>query len=539
MSTHPPPGSEQSRAFLQRRVAAFGFMGMVVGSISLLARPIVVTAVGRTDLLIHNMLWFNALTFGPLMLAWLIFRRGAYSQRTIHMVEDVAVLSSCAGFVGMGMYIPIDVLPEMVMGFGMGIVLILRAIFVPSETKHTVALSVLAGIPILGMTYWIYLHDAPPNIAIDLGVGHRAAATKTMVTLVWWIIISVTCASASRVIFGLRRALSARRRLGQYTLERKLGEGGMGAVYLASHAMLRRPAAIKLLPPSKVGDEDLARFEREVQMTSRLTHPNTVTVFDYGRTPDGIFYYVMELIEGVNLQRVVDIDGAQPAGRVVHLLSQAAAALAEAHEVGLIHRDVKPGNIMLCRRGGLPDVVKVVDFGLVKELDADVSASLSHGLMIQGTPQYMAPEMITNSADVGPLIDVYALGAIGYFLLCGEHVFEGNVIEVCSHHLHDAPVPPSQRAGVDIPPELERLVLTCLAKKPADRPPSARALVDSLGALAEIPRWTNADANAWWDRHREALGERPAADIGGAIGSEEPHTIDVAMRAHASASGRK
>jgi serine/threonine-protein kinase len=242
----------------------------------------------------------------------------------------------------------------------------------------------------------------------------------------------------------------------------------------------------------------------------------------------------MELIEGLNLQRVVDLDGAQPAGRVVHLLSQAAAALAEAHEVGLIHRDVKPGNIMLCRRGGLPDVVKVVDFGLVKELDQDVSASLSHGLMIQGTPQYMAPERIAGSGDIGPLIDVYALGAIGYFLLCGKHVFEGNVIEVCSHHLHDAPVPPTQRTEVDIPPQLEQLVLTCLAKKPADRPPSARALVESLDALTEIPPWTNADANAWWDRHREALEEQPTADMG----SDELHTIDVAVRAHASASGR-
>ncbi len=291
-STTPPQGSEESRAFLQRRVAAFGFMGMVVID-SPLARPIVVTAVGRTDLLIHDMLWFNALTFGPLMLAWLVFRRGAYPQRTIHMVEDVAVLSSCAGFVGMGMYIPIDVMPEMVMGFGMGIVLILRAIFVPSETKHTVVLSVLAGIPILGMTYWIYLHNTPPNIAIDLGVGHRAAATKTLINsgVVGHHQRDVRVGVAGHL--GLRRALSARR-LGQYTLERKLGEGGMGAVYLASHEMLRRPAAIKLLPPSKVGADDLARFEREVQMTSRLTHPNTVTVFDYGRTPDGIFYYVME-----------------------------------------------------------------------------------------------------------------------------------------------------------------------------------------------------------------------------------------------------
>ena len=181
------------------------------------------------------------------------------------------------------------------------------------------------------------------------------------------------------------------RRLGPYTLVEKIGEGGMGAVYRASHALLRRPTAIKILPPQRAGEMDLARFEREVQMTSQLTSPHTVSVYDYGRTPDGLFYYAMEFLDGIDLEELVRRDGPMPPGRVVHVLRQVCEALGEAHRAGLIHRDVKPANILLCERGGRFDVAKVVDFGLVKSVSgSDPGVTLEN--TVPGTPHYMAPE---------------------------------------------------------------------------------------------------------------------------------------------------
>ena len=269
-------------------------------------------------------------------------------------------------------------------------------------------------------------------------------------------------AAFSQTIHGLRKAVSDIQRLGQYTLEEKLGEGGMGVVYRASHAMLRRPTAIKLLLPDRAGKDALTRFEREVRRTAMLTHPNTVTVFDYGRTTDGVFYYAMELLEGASLDEVVEVDGPQPEERVIHLLEQAAASLAEAHDAGLIHRDVKPGNILVVDRGGISDLVKVVDFGLVKDVgskargEATSEPALTMANAITGTPLYIAPETVTAPETVDARTDLYALGAVGYWLLTGTHVFGGkSILEVCAHHLHSVPDPPSARLGAPVSPDLE------------------------------------------------------------------------------------
>jgi eukaryotic-like serine/threonine-protein kinase len=292
--------------------------------------------------------------------------------------------------------------------------------------------------------------------------------------------------------------------------------------------MLRRPTAIKLLLPERTGKDAVIRFEREVRRTAMLTHPNTVTVFDYGRTTDGVFYYAMELLEGATLDEIVEVDGPQPEERVIHLLEQAAASLAEAHDSGLIHRDVKPGNIMVVDRGGISDLVKVVDFGLV----SDVGLKERGGLMsepvismadnITGTPLYMAPETVTASAIIDARADLYALGAVGYWLLTGTHVFGGNsILEVCAHHLHTVPESPSVRRGTAVASDLEAVILSCLAKRPEDRPASAHVLRERLRACAAAGSWTNARAANWWAMNRNKL--RSTGAVGTTLGARAPH----------------
>jgi serine/threonine-protein kinase len=287
----------------------------------------------------------------------------------------------------------------------------------------------------------------------------------------------------------------------------------MGEVYRARHGMMRRDSAIKLLRADRAGELDLRRFEREVQLTARLTHPNTITIFDYGRTEDGVFYYAMELLDGATLDRIVAVDGAQAPGRVVRILTMACGALAEAHEIGLIHRDIKPANIMLCARGGEHDVVKVLDFGLVKEIEVDPEVGLTGRSTMTGTPLYMAPESISAPDTVDARTDIYALGAVAYFLLTGVHVFDGkSVVEVCGKHLHERPVPPSSR-GVTIPPELEALVLACLEKDPERRPRSAAELARRLEEC-KVETWDNAKARAWWTEHQRDLDRRAGESAG-------------------------
>jgi serine/threonine-protein kinase len=277
----------------------------------------------------------------------------------------------------------------------------------------------------------------------------------------------------------------------------------MGAVYEANHMLLRRPTAIKLLRQDKLGEESLARFEREVQLTAKLTHPNTVTIFDYGRTPDGVFYYAMELLDGATLEDIVQVVGPQPAARVVHVLTQVAGALSEAHAVGLIHRDIKPANIMLCRQGGIHDVAKVLDFGLVKDVGDEVGPSVSRTGVIKGTPYYMAPEAITAPDAVDARSDLYALGAVGYYLVTGQHLFPGKTtMEVCMQHLQNSPTPPSERLGEPVPASLESLILDCLAKDPSQRPQSAVDLQARLRACGEVGDW---EASWWWEEYGEAM----------------------------------
>src|SRR5262249_48078695 len=239
-----------------------------------------------------------------------------------------------------------------------------------------------------------------------------------------------------------------------------------------------------------------------VQITSQLNHPNTVAIYDYGRTPEGVFYYAMEYLDGIDLQSLIEQYGPQPVPRVIRILSQVCGSLYEAHSLGLVHRDIKPANIMLNRRGGEPDVVKVLDFGLVKALDDEKKAGMTQQNSLTGTPLYMSPEAIQLPNSVDARSDLYAVGAVGYFLLTGQAVFQAeNVMELCQQHLSGIPVPPSQRTSTPIPSGLENALLSCLEKSRAKRPQTARDLAVRLSHCVEASQWSIEEADAWWGRH--------------------------------------
>jgi hypothetical protein len=362
--------------------------------------------------------------------------------------------------------------------------LVVRASLVPSPLSRTVVIGIASVACVSALA------TQPPSAS-----GQPIKLWLTVLGVAFVVATAVT----SHVIYGLRTQVRDAMRLGQYELGRKLGEGGMGVVYEATHMMLRRPTAVKLLPIDKAGEQTVARFEREVQQTSRLEHPNSVSIYDYGRTPDGQFYYAMEYVDGVTLEQLVRLDGPISVARAALILQQAAHALAEAHALGLVHRDIKPANIMLCERAQVPDTVKVLDFGLVKAIDnPEIGDNITQANAIVGTPHYLAPEAISSPDDVGAPSDVYALGAIGFFLVTGREVFTGqSVIEVCSKHLDRAPEAPSAVLGETIDPGFEALILRCLAKQPGDRPRDGAVLADELEQL-DLAGWTVDDARAWW-----------------------------------------
>jgi eukaryotic-like serine/threonine-protein kinase len=368
------------------------------------------------------------------------------------------------------------------------------------------------GVPTIGA--WKFLPARGFGVVAELDEAEGLRPLRAVRAAFWSLLALLLLASIAIFTYTVRVAQlerSARKaarelkRLGQYVLENKIGAGGMGAVYRARHAMLRRPTAIKLIDPEQTNDVSIARFEREVQLTSQLNHPNTIAIYDYGRTPEGVFYYAMELLDGLTLQALVERFGPQPEGRVVQVLKQICGSLSEAHNAGLIHRDIKPANIMLCVVGGLYDFVKLLDFGLVKAVDSQQQMFTTMNQGLTGTPLYMPPEAIEEAELVDRRSDLYALGAVGYFLLTGEPVFEGKTImEICRHHLDTSPQPPSERLGRPIAPDLEALVLRCLAKSRDARPGDAREMSRQLEACRIEAPWTEADAEGWWKRYQHS-----------------------------------
>jgi serine/threonine protein kinase len=405
--------------------------------------------------------------------------------------------------------------------------MLLFTIVVPSSPRRSVlaALGASSGVPVMAaVSFAAY----PPPMRLN-------PLQFFFVFIFPYLLVVAMAYVGARVLFALGNEVRKARELGSYRLLERLGQGGMGEVWRARHRLLARPAAIKLIrpgaSPSVIGSEAASRFEREAQAIASLRSPHTVNLFDFGIADDGTFYYVMELLEGLDAERIVNRFGPLPAARVihgesletrlertprlpvaeaVHLAEEVADALDYAHRQGLVHRDIKPANIFLCRYGEDYDFVKVLDFGIVKALQEPISGDTTPTLIaltaehvVRGTPAFIAPEQALGGRPVDHRADIYGTGCLAYWLLTGQLVFTGQTaMQLIMQHAQATPQPPSTRTELHIPEELDAIVLACLAKDPSDRPQTARELARRLEAVPVRSEWTAELARAWWDKHQ-------------------------------------
>jgi eukaryotic-like serine/threonine-protein kinase len=453
-----------------------GFVWVMMGGRFVLATSIAVLLLGNFSLSRAQVVAAELVLFGGLTLMLMISQYNV-NLKLIQMDDDLAVVAYMKNGV--------------IQMFGL---MVLYGMFIPNDTK-TAARVVLtmALAPMITLALLMERED----VAAD--VEHMRSTEHAGSNALYLLLGAGLSIYGAHVLNGMRCELHESRKFGQYRLLHKLGSGGMGEVFLAEHQLLKRPCALKLIRPDAGADPlALARFEREVQSAARLSHPNSIEIFDYGHADDGTFYYVMEYLPGLSLEALVRQVGPLPAGRVIYLLRQACAGLAEAHALGLVHRDLKPANIFVARRGGESDVAKVLDFGLVKLTRDREAAILTQDLTVSGTPSYMAPEQATAADDLDARADVYALGAVAYFALTGRPPFEGQTaFAIMIAHARDPVVPPSQ-LRTDVPADLEQVVLKCLAKAPEDRYPDARALCRALASCADANAWNSDQADLWW-----------------------------------------
>jgi eukaryotic-like serine/threonine-protein kinase len=463
---------------------------------------------------------------------WALTRARLWPMRTLGAIDAASIVLAGVTLAMMAA----NPIPDPLMAgvMALSVTVLARAVLVPSTAKRTLVLSALSAVPLQIVALVFHTGRADP-LAPTVEFLRIVPSISTLL----WLVLAVTLSTvASRTIYGLRRQVKEAAEIGQYTLVDKIGSGGMGEVWRARHRMLIRPAAVKLIRPNAIGPAErellLRRFEREAHATAGLKSPHTVQLYDFGVTDDGTLYYVMELLDGMDLDTMVDRFGPMPAERVIHLLHQVSASLDDAHRNGLVHRDIKPANIVVSRFGAAWDFVKVLDFGLVKLEGARASEAdnirLTADGSSSGTPAFMAPEVALGEQATDHRVDIYSLGCVAYWLVTGKLLFDGpSAVKVMVAHAHTPPPPPSSRTELPIPPELEALILDCLEKDPARRPASAEALQARLQAIPIATPWTRERAERWWSEHAPHMASaRPVADV---LLSQEARPVRVIRQA--------
>ena len=509
-----PATSGLPRDLVRQAISRLRVMALLYAAVFFLAAflPSLVSQAGRDGLFKTPIAWLpGTLSIAISLIVAAVASLPRLSSRRAAAIAVFFEIGSSYGIAAAELLQPQTIDPRTVTWIGLSWVAVWTLLFtivVPSSPRRSVlaALAASSSVPVMAaLSFTLF----PPPVLPDI--------LQFFFAFVFPYVLVVGMAYVgARVLFALGNEVRKARELGSYHLLERLGAGGMGEVWRARHRLLARPAAIKLIRPPAgppiIGSEAASRFEREAQAIASLRSPHTVDLYDFGIADDGTFYYVMELLDGLDVERIVNMHGPMPVARVIHVIRQMCHSLSEAESVSLVHRDIKPANIVLCRYGEDYDFVKVLDFGLVKAIQEPSAADQMPTLaavtadhVVQGTPAFIAPEQVLGGRPVDHRADIYGTGCVAYWLLTGQLVFTGDTpMQLLIQHAQATPEPPSARTTVAIPKELDGIVLACLAKDPSDRPQTARELARRLEVVPVSGEWTPERARAWWDTHSPA-----------------------------------